>query len=532
MTAKSRYVDMKPTRILALALGLAATALGHGAAAQAVPAEKPRVVVTTDPELDDTNSLIRFLLHANDFRIEGIVYSSSGVHWKGDGQGTMWYVAGREYTRGTVLCPCESWRWDWDDRFIDEVVDIYERVYPNLRVHDPDYPTPAELRSKVVWGNVDFDGNLVQETAGSELIERVLLDDQPGQVYLLAWGGQGTIARALRSIQEQYEGTPQWAAIREKVSRKAVISAWGDQDGLYAEYIRPNWPEIDNRSQRIGDVAVGYGTWSSASEENAVYFGSQWMRENVTSQGPFGAHYLVWADDHEPLHDTFFDQTDYFGYAEMTADELRARGFNVWTPPRPLGTFISEGDTPTFLNMVDNGLLGYLDRSWGGWGGRNAPAAANAAGQGGGGGFGGGGGGGQAPGRPASPNPNFYPAVQNEFAARLRWSVTPSFRGANHPPRVTVQGAQRISARPGETINLRGAATDPDGNRLSTRWWQFAEVDSYPGTVTLSTPTSLSTSFQVPADATAGQTIHLILEVSDNAVIPFTRYQRVIVTAS
>jgi len=34
---------------------------------------KPRVVVTADPELDDSNSLVRYLLHSADFRTEGLV---------------------------------------------------------------------------------------------------------------------------------------------------------------------------------------------------------------------------------------------------------------------------------------------------------------------------------------------------------------------------------------------------------------------------------------------------------------------------
>ena len=65
----------------------------------AAAAEKPRVIVTADPELDDSNSLIRYLLYSPDFDTEGLIYASSGVHWKGDGQGTRWMVPGREYTR-------------------------------------------------------------------------------------------------------------------------------------------------------------------------------------------------------------------------------------------------------------------------------------------------------------------------------------------------------------------------------------------------------------------------------------------------
>src|SRR5512145_3097729 len=53
---------------------------------------KPRTIVTCDPELDDNNSMIRFILHATDFQIDGLVYTSSRFHWKGDGKGTTQFI--------------------------------------------------------------------------------------------------------------------------------------------------------------------------------------------------------------------------------------------------------------------------------------------------------------------------------------------------------------------------------------------------------------------------------------------------------
>jgi hypothetical protein len=235
------------------------------------------------------------------------------------------------------------------------------------------------------------------------------------------------------------------------------------------------------------------------------------------------------------MYSSVFDPTDYFGHANLTAEQLIAMGYNVWTAPNEQGTFLGEGDTPTFLNLVDNGLQAYLDPTWGGWGGRSpinpVPQGGGAPGA----GAGGQGAGPQTPGatrpRPASPNPNFTPPAQNGFAARMQWSVSPRYRDANHEPRVTVQGPQRISARPGETVRLRGEVSDPDGNRVTLKWWQFADADTYPGQVTLANPTAVTTSFQMPADATPGQTIHVILEGTDNGSPALTRYQRVIVTA-
>ncbi|HAZ25851.1 MAG TPA: hypothetical protein DCY95_15740, partial [Algoriphagus sp.] len=60
--------------------------------------QKPRTIVTTDGEIDDVDSFIRMLLYANEFRIEGLIYSSSMWHYKGDGKGTS-FVSEMEMTK-------------------------------------------------------------------------------------------------------------------------------------------------------------------------------------------------------------------------------------------------------------------------------------------------------------------------------------------------------------------------------------------------------------------------------------------------
>ena len=239
--------------------GLAA-AQQQGTAAPAV--SKPRIVVTTDPELDDLNSLIRYLLYSSDFQTEGLIYASSQFHWKGDGKGTKFMVPGREYDRnGLHLCPCTSWR--WYDSHIDDAVNAYAKAYPNLKIHNPEYPDPRELESKIRVGNIDFEGEMSSDTAGSDLIREILLDDKGGPVYLLGWGGMSTIARALKSIEETYTGKPEWPSIEANVSRKSVILASGDQDGTLAGYIRPKWREIEVRSL-TGGARMGYGVQRGA----------------------------------------------------------------------------------------------------------------------------------------------------------------------------------------------------------------------------------------------------------------------------
>jgi hypothetical protein len=495
----------------------------------------PRVVVTTDPELDDANSLIRYLLYSTDFRTEGLIYASSGFHWKGDGTGKKVSVPNREYSRwGLNLCPCASWRWAPDEHYIDIAVATYARVYPNLRVHDPNYPTPAELQSKIRWGNVEFDGDISKDTPGSDLIKALLMDDEPGPVYLLAWGGQSTIARALKSIELEYRGTPQWSAVYQKVSHKAILSPSGDQDDTYATYIHPNWPDIRTLGAGIGGVALGYEAQASASAEDSLYYSADWTRASISSRGAFGALYRVWGDGKQMVQGDIFD---YFALSGFTAEQLKAKGYIVWTPPRPKGEFLGEGDTFTYLNLIDNGLQGYEDATPGGWAGLGTGAASAATGQ--------------RPlpritinsyddllklqeqaaaqPRPPSPDPNFTPAAENGLAARLLWSVTPTYAGANHEPLVSIRGRSEVAARPGETVLLEGSSSDPDGNAVTVRWWQWKVVGTYPGKVTFSSPTALATSVQVPADATAGQTIQLVLEATDNGTPALTRYRRVII---
>lgn len=569
--------------VISLGTGLLLLLLGTTTAGQSsVPQSsmapaKPRVVITQDPELDDVNSVIRALLYTTDFQLEGLVYASASIHFKGDGKGTTQYIAGREYAR-MGHGPVTSWRWPTREQWIDDIVDAYAKVHGNLLVHNPGYPTPAHLRSKIKWGNVEFDGDYSKDTDGSNLIKALLLDDVPGPLFVTAGGGQSTIARALKSIYDQYSPTPQWNAVRDKVSRKLVIIPWGDQDSTNARYIQPNWPGVS--TWQLAMINFGYGAHGAHPPENQVYLSTAWTAANVSSRGPLGALYRVWGDGKQM---SAGDMTDYFGLSGFTADQLRAKGYNVWTPPQEKGSFISEGDTPAFMNLLANGLRAYEDGMWGGWGGRrrtdvgtggggrggaavmaataddpgvgpglapagstaNAPApiAAGAAttgrglapvpgpGRAGRGGATGAGRGAQVPAtQTAEVNARFFAAAQHDFAARLLWSVTPAYRNANHEPVVRIDGPLAVSGRPGETIRLRGAATDPDGNVISLRWWHYQDAGTYPAVLAIPNTASADTTLRLPDDGQTGQTIHVILEASDNGTPSLARYQRVVVT--
>jgi hypothetical protein len=211
------------------------------------------------------------------------------------------------------------------------------------------------------------------------------------------------------------------------------------------------------------------------------------------------------------------DIFDYFGLSGYTNEELKKMGYVVWMPVQEKGSWLGEGDNPTFMNMLNNGLRAYEGGSYGGWGGRQVtpgtgmgfpdPSQAQA----------------------GPPFPNFWPAAQRDFAARLKWSVTSSYEEANHEPKVNIEGPISVRARAGEKVRLTGKVSDPDRDAVSVKWWHF-KTGSYPDDVSITNPETLSTEVAIPADAKSGQLIHLILEATDDDTSPLTRYQRVIIT--
>jgi hypothetical protein len=497
---------------------------------------KPRIVVTCDPELDDNNSLIRFLLYSDGLQVEGLIYASSGYHWSGDGKGTKWYVPNREYSRfGLNLCPCESWRWAKNERFIHNAVEAYEKVYPNLKVHDADYPTPEYLKSKIRYGNIEFDGDFSKDSPGSDLIRALILDDKPGQLYITAWGGQSTIARALKSIQDQYRYTAEWDMIKKKISRKVVLLPSGDQDDTYATYIKPNWPDIEYREFKGGPI-YGFGAQLGARKNDSIYMTAAWTKENISDRGPLGALYRVWGDGKQMVKG---DKLDFFGLTGYTPEQLKQMGYIVWMPLQAKGSWIGEGDSGTFMDMLGNGLEAYETNSPGGWGGRiiggrepqnnplqlpdaaskdtSAKAMANAL---------------STMARQAATNangvvyPDFFPAAQLDFAARLKWSVTPVYANANHAPVIKIEGPQTVIVSAGQKIRVNAAVSDLDGNAVSIKWWQFL-TSADAKNVTIADPASAQTEVTIPKDAVAGQMIYMILEATDNGTPAITRYQRV-----
>ncbi len=470
------------------------TAVVLSAGSEAVPAAlgsgpapgRLRVIVTSDGEIDDECSMVRFLLYTNEWDVEAIVTSSSQYHSHG-------------------------YNWAGDD-WVQPYLNAYAEVYPNLVKHDPRYPTPDYLRARTLLGNVKAEGEMEEVTAGSQYIVKVLLDntdDRP--VWLQAWGGPNTIARALKTIEQDHPER------MEEVAKKMRFFFIWEQDSTYQDYIRPHWGKYDIPTI-ISDqfIAIFYHWKKYLPADKQAYLVGSWMR----------AHILA---NHGPL------------CALYKAHQKGDAGFDE-------GDFRSEGDSPAFLHTIPTGLRSTESPDWGGWGGRYVRVRDNTWLD------------------PVSEPDYQYPkgrwftssawgrnrlkknipndkeliaylkplwrwldAVQNDFAARADWCVKP-YDQANHAPVVQLARALDRKARPGEKVSLSAEGTaDPDGDALTYRWWQYQEADTYEGAIDIVDAGKQEASFTVPGDGRKGETIHVICAVTDAGTPALTRYQRVVV---
>lgn len=471
---------------------------------------KPRTVVTTDGEVDDQDSFIRMLLYANEFDLVGLVYSSSQWHYKGDGRGTeftseMPFTAERYGERTELRWPGTEW--------MQKHIGKYAEVYDNLRQHADGYPTADYLMSIIRVGNIDFEGEMAQDTEGSDFIKAILLDDNPAPVYLQIWGGSNTVARALKSIEDEYKDTPQWQDIYTKVTDKAIIYAILDQDATYKNYIEPKWPHVRVLYNSAQFWSFAYFWPRVVPKELQHYLSGKWFGENIIfNHGPLLAEYYTWGDGRQIENDP----------EHSHGDMAEAKKYN-----RKRYDFISEGDSPAYFHLVDVGLGNLENPSYGGWGGRLVQSASH-------------------PRRwedgeqvtdfdpytrkddTTYPQIRWLEALQNDFAARADWCVL-SPDSANHPPLVTVEQSA-ITAKRGESIHLNGKAEDPDGDLVNFHWWQYKEACTYDGAVEITGAQEDEATFTVPKETRAGDTIHIILAATDDGIPPLTRYQRVIVT--
>lgn len=482
------------------------------------PYARPRTVITTDGEVDDQNSLIRALLYANDMDIAGIVLTSSMYHYAGD------------ETRGVEPLRWTGASWPF------EMLDRYEACYGCLRAQDPRYPHPDYLRKRTKIGNIAQAGEMDEVTEGSRLLEELFLDDDPRTLYVQTWGGTNTTARALRSIEERYAGTPDWQDVYQHVCHKLVIYLILDQDVTYADYIARRWPDIPVLNDTSNFWHFAYA-WQLHPDELNTTLHADWQRAHVAeAAGPLAEAYALMGDG------AWLD-------GELPEEQRGSDAYLAAHPEWQRFDFISEGDSPSFLHLVDRGLRQLENPSYGGWGGRFSADGRNTVGD----------------WDPYSDRleasytlTRWFDDIQNDFAARLAWSTAARLEDANHAPQVVVRGGVDQVAAPGQTIALEALGSDPDGDVLTYRWWRYFEADTLgdgwrpaaledvtaqglvldrvASSAAGAPPSCLTQADQarailtIPADARPGQTLHLVCQVTDSGTPPLTSYARVIVT--
>ena len=393
--------------------------------------EKPRVVVMTDiaNEPDDQMSMVRFLVYSNQYDVEGLIASTS-----------TWM---RNKVRPDV---------------INTLLDAYAEVQPNLSKHERGFPSADALKKVVASGQPGFGMAAVgenQRSAGADLIVSAAERSDPRPLWVLAWGGANTLAQAL--LQARATRTTQQL---DALVSKLRVYAISDQDDA-GPWIRKEFPALHYiavPSPPNGDQYY-YATWTGISGDrfykNApgadfTTFEDAWVNEHIRSKGPLGKLY-------------------------------------------PMPCCIHEGDTPSFLGLINNGLASFMSPTYGGWGGRYVwrqfygethPSWTQ--------------GGDSFPGRDNSKDTvvgvdgrtytsdqatiwRWRTAFQHDFAARMEWTIK-DVRNANHNPEVVVNGQSGkapliVDAVVGTPVTLDATGTrDPDGQALTYSWFFYPEA--------------------------------------------------------
>lgn len=459
---------------------------------------RPRLIVISDigNEPDDQMSLTRLLLYSNELDIEALIAATS-----------TW--------QKNALHP-ETMR---------TLIAAYGQVRPNLLQHAQGWPTAEELNNRVYSGQPGYGmaatgPNKISE--GAQAIIKAADREDPRPLWIALWGGANTLAQALIHVRSTRspEQTDSFVA-------KLRVSSISDQDDA-GPWIRKEFPNlfyIVQPSTPTGGEYY-YATWTGISGDayyrncagaDSSLVTNEWLDRNIRSKGPFGRLY-----------------------------------------PRFL--FIMEGDTPSYLGLIDNGLDAYARPDWGGWGGRyifrqpygeTHPIWTQ---------------GGDLFSRVTSQDEvtgvdgrryisdqatiwRWREAYQNDFAARLDWTVN-DYRHANHSPVLEVNGRRGTSpifldAKVGQPLTLDAAASyDPDGQRIQYHWFHYQEagsVESSPAAISISgadtaqavvmaTGTCRAAWLNLGTKCPAEGVAHIILAATDDGSPRLTSYRRVVLT--
>lgn len=445
---------------------------------------KPRLVVLTDigdcdVEPDDMESAVRLMTYADCFEIEAIMTT---VGWN-----------------------CDPYPEEWT-KFLDKVVDAYSIDVYNLRQRSSQksflplkeengkqrlgyWPSAEYIHSRTMAGShragigVIGEGN---DSEGSDFLIRLADEDDDRPIWVAAWGGGNTLAQAIWRVKQTRTAEELKAFLR-----KFRIYTITDQDMVYAMRM------------------------------NRAYSSHRWMLQEFKDDLKF-----IWDEGTWQLHVGL--GVDYWHQYER-----QVQGHGALGRIYPKYKYGVEGDTPSFLYVMPNGLSDPEDPSQAGWGGCHAfglcadslthawtswqePMKSITEGY----------------------KRRFYPDELNDFCARMQWA---SEGMGNKNPVVVVRsksGRMQGKVHSPSPIHIKVAAgsdvlldasksSDPDGDHLDFLWWQQPEASTYAHPVDLSHTEGSSVRISVPRDA-SGKTIHIVCEVHDSGPFRLVAYKRII----
>jgi len=447
-------------------------------------------------EPDDQMSLTRLLLYSNELEIEALIAATS-----------TW--------QKNIVHP-ETMR---------KLIAAYGQARPNLLRHAQGWPTAEELNNRVYSGQPGYGmaaTGLDKTSEGAQAIIQAADRDDERPVWITVWGGANTLAQALMHVRATRS-----AAEADRFIAKLRVSSISDQDDA-GPWIRREFPNLFYIVQP--STATGgeyyYATWTGISGDfyyrncagaDSSLVTNEWLEKNIRSKGPLGKLY-----------------------------------------PRFL--FIMEGDTPSYLGLIDNGLDAYARPDWGGWGGRyiyrqpygethpiwtqggdlfsrvtSQDEVTGADGR-----------------RYISDQATIWrwrEAYQNDFAARMDWTVN-DYEHANHRPVLEVNGTGGtgpifLDVKVGEALTLDASAShDPDGQAIHYRWFHYKEAGSTDaslaeiaisgGETARAVVTAMATCRAAWLDLGKGcpseGIAHIILAATDEGSPRLTSYRRVVLT--
>jgi hypothetical protein len=476
--------------------------------------KKHRLIILTDMENeeDDSQTMVRLLMYANEIDIEGLIAVTSA-------------------------CPRAKY-----SSYVTSIIDrvrAYGLVVDNLRKHADGWPSEEYLLSVSASGPQAYGMDGVGEGNTTDGVQRIIdaVDsDDPRPVYFAINAGASCLAQALWQVRHD---RPE-AQVAAFVSKIRVYDNTGQDDTC--GWILNEFPEIFYiRSQ--SQIAGLYGPDGEViravlSIDHPEILSLKLPRESA----------IEWMGPNP------FGELSMFNWVEKN---IRTRHgiLGALYPQRYLTEratlrFLEGGGATSWIGLVNKGLYEPDYINWGGWGGRFKtekekvisrfglireseekypdirmyPEAADT----------------WCDGDGVTHKNNVYApvwrwriAMNNDFQARMDWCVE-EYENANHHPIASFMGdtnrtSVHLSVEAGEKVALdASASSDPDGDALSFDWEAYPEAGSYIGDIVIKENSQSKIEYEVPRDA-SGKQIHIILKVTDdNPEVQLTSYRRIV----